>query len=747
MRTGLLALAAGLLLLCVLSSIPPTPLLIGLACLGLLALPFRSYPLGLALCGLCWACFSAQLALDDQLETALDGQTLWIEGRVAGLPEVREGVVRFELEQPSSRRAQLPKRLRLAWYGGPAVQAGERWRLATRLKRPHGGVNPQVFEYEAWLLAQRIGATGTVKQGERLAAASGLMAWRDALRQRLLAIPAHGRSGAVAALVLGDGSGLSSADWQLLQHTGTVHLMVISGQHIALLAAMLYGLVAGLVRLGIWPMRLPWLPWACGLACLGALGYGLLAGFDVPVQRSCLMVALVLLWRWRFRHLGVWLPFLLALNLVLLAEPLVVLKAGFWLSFGAVALLAWIFAGRLGAWSWWRSWGRAQWGMALGLLPLLAVLGLPVSVSGPLANLIAVPWVSFAVVPLALLGTLLLPVPWLGEALLWCAGGLLEWLFRLLEWIAAWQPAWQPPAVSWWGWLLGALGTLLLLAPSGVPGRLLGLPLLMPLLWPLQTPLDAGRAEIWVLDVGQGQAVYLRTRNHALLYDAGPRFGDFDVGERVVYPSIRQLGGRQLDLMLLSHADNDHAGGALALQRRLAPTRVLSGEPGALPAVLQAGLCVHGEQWQWDGVAFQTWRWADAGNSNQASCVLMVEASGERMLLTGDIDAAAEAALLREALDLRADWLLAPHHGSRSSSSAALLQTVRPSAVLVSRGRHNAFGHPHPQVLERYQRLGASIHDTALHGALKVSLGAYRPAQRLREQTRFWRRNENGDVR
>lgn len=746
MRTGMLALAAGLLLLRVLPSVPPTPALIGLLCLGLLALPFRSYPLGLALCGFCWACFSAQLALDDRLDAALDGQTLWIEGRVAGLPEVLDGVVRFELENPQSRRAELPRRVRLAWYGGLPVQAGERWRLAVRLKRPHGGVNPQVFEYEAWLLAQRIGATGTVKQGERLAAAGGAGGWRDAVRQRLLATSAHGRSGALAALVLGDGSGLSSTDWQLLQNTGTVHLMVISGQHIALLAGLLYGLVAGLARLGIWPLRLPWLPCACGLAGFGALGYGLLAGFDVPVQRACIMVALVLLWRWRFRHLGVWLPFLLALNLVLLAEPLVVLKAGFWLSFGAVALLAWVFAGRLGAWSWWRSWGRAQWSMALGLLPLLALLGLPISLSGPLANLIAVPWVSLAVVPLALLGTLLLPVPWLGEGLLWCAGGLLEGLFRLLAWIAAGQPAWLLPAVAWWAWLLGALGTLLLLAPAGVPGRALGLPLLLPLLWPLQAPVEAGRAEVWVLDVGQGQAVYLRTRNHALVYDAGPRFGDFDLGERVVYPSIRQLGGRQLDLMLVSHADNDHAGGALALHRTFAPARVLSGEPDALPSALQAQACAQGERWEWDGVAFQTWRWAGAGNSNQASCVLMVEANGERMLLTGDIDASAEAALLREA-DLRADWLLAPHHGSRSSSSAAFLQAVQPAQVLISRGRHNAFGHPHPQVLERYRGAGARIHDTALEGALQVLLGDFKAAQGLRGQARFWRRNENGDVR
>src|SRR5690606_1462457 len=215
----------------------------------------------------------------------------------------------------------------------------------------------------------------------------------------------------LAALVLGDDSGLSRADWRVLQDTGTVHLLVISGQHVALLAALLYGLVAGLARLGWWPQRLPWLPWACALAFSGALGYGLLAGLEVPVRRACVMVALVLLWRLRFRHLGVWWPLRLAVVLVLLVEPLASLQAGFWLSFGAVAVLAWVFAGRLGAWPWWRVWWRGQWTLALGLLPLFFALGLPLSLSGPLANLIAVPWVSLLVVPLALLGTLLLPLP------------------------------------------------------------------------------------------------------------------------------------------------------------------------------------------------------------------------------------------------------------------------------------------------------------------------------------------------
>ncbi len=738
MRTAMFALLAGLLLLRFLPALPPLWLQVLFLIAGLLLLPFRSYPIALFLFGFTWACVSAQWALDDRLAPSLDARTLWLQGQVVGLPEVSGGVVRFELEQAVSRRELLPKRLRLSWYGGPAVHAGETWRLAVRLKRPHGLVNPQAFDYEAWLLAQRIGATGTVKSGELLTPASGTGAWRDRLRQHLLATPAHGREGALAALVLGDGSGLSTADWQVLQNTGTVHLMVISGQHIGLLATLLYGLVAGLARVGGWPRSWPWLPCACVLAFSGALAYGLLAGFEVPVQRACVMVGLVLLWRWRFRHLGVGLPVLLALLAVLLLEPLASLQPGFWLSFGAVALLILIFSGRLGVWPWWGTLLRAQWAMAIGLLPLLLALGLPVSASGPLANLVAVPVIGLLVVPLALLGTLLLPVPGVGATLLGVAGWVLHLMFMLLSQLSVWLPAWLPSALPFWAWLLVALGALVLLLPAALPMRSLGALLLLPLLFSPQQRPEYGRAEVWLLDVGQGLAVLVRTQQHDLLYDAGPRFGEFDTGERVVLPSLRALDVRGLDLLLLSHADNDHAGGAAAIKRGLPVSRVVSGEPDNVAHSLQAQACKP-EQWQWDGVAFSTWQWAGATDGNQASCVLLVEANGERLWLTGDIDSHAERALLNSTLLMPAQWLLAPHHGSRSSSSAALLAQVKPAAVLISRGAHNAFGHPHADVMERYEAVAARAYDTAVQGALRIRLGAFEPVQGLRNHARFWR--------
>jgi competence protein ComEC len=305
--------------------------------------------------------------------------------------------------------------------------------------------------------------------------------------------------------------------------------------------------------------------------------------------------------------------------------------------------------------------------------------------------------------------------------------------------MATWLPAWLPSALPLWAWLLVLLGAWLLLLPAGIPGRSLGAVLLLPLLFSPQPRPDYAQAEVWMLDVGQGLAVLVRTQGHALLYDAGPRFGDFDTGERVVLPSIRALGVHELDLLLLSHGDNDHVGGAPAIQRGMPVRRIVSGEPGRLPGRLQAEACVSGQRWEWDGVQFSLWQWAAASDGNQASCVLRVEAAGERLLLTGDIDSHAEQALLASDMTPRAEWLLAPHHGSRGSSSQALLAQVAPHGALISRGQHNAFGHPHAEVLARYRAVSARLYDSVEQGAVRIRLGAFAPGEGLRHRARFWR--------
>ncbi|MBP1125010.1 MULTISPECIES: DNA internalization-related competence protein ComEC/Rec2 [Pseudomonas] len=737
MKTGMFALALGLLTLRVLPALPATGWLLAMLVLALMLLPFRTFALAFFLFGLSWACISAQWALNDRLPSALDGQTRWLEGRVVGLPQQTSTGVRFELADSRSRHTRLPRRIRVSWHGGPAVHSGERWRLAVTLKRPSGLLNFQGFDHEAWLLAQRIGATGTVKDGERLTQARN--AWRDTLRQRLMTVDAQGREAGLAALVLGDGSGLADEDWQVLQDTGTVHLLVISGQHIGLLAGLIYGLIALLARYGCWPATWPWLPWACGLAFVAALGYGLLAGFGVPVQRACVMVGLVLLWRLRFRHLGAWWPLLLALNGVLVLEPLASLQPGFWLSFGAVAVLILAFGGRLGPWRLWQAWTRAQWLIAIGLFPLLLMLDLPISLSAPLANLVAVPWISLVVLPLALLGTALLAVPLVGEGLLWLAGGALDLLFQGLALLAAHLPAWIPAEVPLGYWLVSLAGAVIVLLPSGVPFRLLGWPMLLLAVFTPRELVPHGRMDVVQLDVGQGQAIILRTRHHSVLYDAGPRSRATDLGARVVLPSLKKLGIASLDLMLISHADADHAGGAAAVARGLPVKRVVGGETDGLPEFLGTQPCISGERWQWDGVSFELWQWPGAVDGNPKSCVLQVQANGERLLLTGDIDRAAERALLDSPLALRTDWLQAPHHGSRSSSSRPFVQQLAPTSVLISRGRGNAFGHPHAQVLERYRAVGSRVYDSAEQGAVRLQLGAFEPATVARAQRRFWR--------
>ncbi|MBF7141540.1 MULTISPECIES: DNA internalization-related competence protein ComEC/Rec2 [Pseudomonas] len=740
MRAALLAFAAGALGARWWPGPPPAEWACLLALGGLAALLCRLRPatwLGCALAGLAWALLAAIRVGEGQLAAELDGRTVWLEGTVTSLPVRSEATVIFTVQGAVSRRGALPSLIRVTWRNGPVVRSGERWRLAVTLSAPRGLVNPGGFDYEAWLFAQGLGATGTVKAGERLAA--GPPAVREAVRERLLASKVQAAIPLLVALVLGDDSGITAAQWRVLQATGTVHLFVISGQHVGLVAGLVYGLVAWLARRRGWPGRLPWLPCACLGAGGAALGYGALAGFEVPVQRACLMILVTLVWRWRFRHIGVFTPLVLALAAVLAVNPLVSLTPGFWLSFSAVAVLLLAFAGRLGRWAWWQAWWRAQWCIAVGLAVVMAALGLAVSLTGPVVNLVAVPWVSLVALPAALLGTAALWLPWGSEPLLWVAGNALELLLKLLGLAAQASPLWLPSQLPPWAWLLALCGALLLLLPRGLPMRWAGLPLLLQLGFaPLPRP-PWGQAQVVQLDVGQGLAILIRTRDHALLFDAGPQYSTGDAGDRIVVPSLRRLGVRQLDTLVVSHNHIDHSGGAQAVVDALSPGRVLAGEPGTAPARWQAEGCEGSEPWTWSGVRFEPWRWPNARSPNPASCVLLVEANGQRLLLTGDIDAQAERALITANPAWTVDWLQVPHHGSRTSSSAALLNALSPRWALISRGWNNRFGHPHAQVSARLAERGIVVLDSARHGALSWHLGSDETPTLWRQQRRLWR--------
>jgi competence protein ComEC len=758
MRTGTLAFLLGVLLLQQFGTLPPVALVLGLLPLIPLAL-FLKFPWHLPawlLGGFLWALWIAHQLLAQGLSPALEGQDLLLEGQVAGLPVVRERHLRFEFDV---RRARLgdrvvpfAARIRLNWYGRyPDLAPGQPWRLTVRLKAPHGFRNPGGFDYEGWLFQHRIRATGYVRArgiNESVGVAQGypVQRLRHVLRGRIQAVLVDSPvQGLLLALVIGDRGAISPAQWHWLQQTGTNHLMAISGLHI--------GLVAGLAfLLGQWLWRvsgrgLLWLPApAAGavLALLAALGYAALAGFSIPTQRALIMVAVTMLALLRRRPVTPTVTLARALLLVLLLDPLAVLAAGFWLSFAAVALIFLLLGGHLERLPRWQQALRVQLGLSLGLFPLVLGLFQRTSLVAPLANLVAVPAVGLLVVPLALLGCgLLFLWPAAGAGLLQIGAVLLEQLARGLAWLggqswAGWSGSASPLALG-----LAGLGLLVLLLPRGVPHRWLGGILLLPLLLPAPSRLAEGRARFTLLDVGQGLAAVVQTRHHVLVFDTGPRFGRrFDTGQAVLVPFLRQAGLRQVDMLILSHGDSDHIGGARSLRSALPIQRILGSDPARLPD-WPITPCRRGQHWEWDGVRFSMLH-PDADTAlrrNDASCVLQVRAGPHRLLLSADIERPAERRLLRrDGPALRADILVAPHHGSKTSSSAAFIAAVDPDFVLFPVGYRNRYGFPRPAVVARYRQPGRRLLDTARSGAIAFVLGAGAlQATEYRQQARrYW---------
>lgn len=740
-RVSAVSLLAGIAACLSLPVLPPWPALALCVALGLrwwIRAP-RLRWLAPALAGFGLAGLHAASALALQLPWALEGHEVVVEGRVVGLPEIEARRTRFRLrvqgDAPPVLRGRL---LQLAWYDdfgatGPGarlqLRAGEAWRLHVRLRAPRGLRNPGGFDMERHALAQRIVATGYLRHPQlarRIAGGRGIDAWRDAMSRRIAAGVPSDASRFVRALALGDTGGLQDADWDTLRANGLTHLIAISGFHVGLAA----GGFALLARLAwwLWPRasRLCPRPQAAGVAALaGGLVYAAVAGFALPTVRTLLMIAVVVAARLLRRPQGAGAALALAAIAMLLVDPLAALAPGFWLSFVGVAWLLWCLpqATRRPV----REFLGAQGVATVGLLPLTVVLFGQASLAGPLANLLAVPWWSLVVVPLALLGTAL-------DAL-HAGAGVWPWRASAQAFAASWplfEGLARAPLALWWlpearGYALplACIGAAWLLMPRGVPGRWLALLLWLPLLWPLRELPERGEAELLVIDVGQGLSVLVRTARHALLYDMGPAIPDgFDAGERAVVPALHALGVRRLDMAIASHGDNDHAGGLDAV-RRVFPPRVLLGAPGdPLPATRD---CRAGMAWSWDGVRFRV---LHPGTHfpylrNESSCVLRIETAHGSALLTGDIGAVIERRLARDAPGaLRADVVLLPHHGSRGSSDAAFVAATRARLAVVSAGHGNRYGHPAPEVVRRWRRAGAAVLDTPGAGALRIRLDA-----------------------
>jgi len=721
-----------------------------------------SLVLGVALTGL-----RADARLADALSFADEGRDIRVQGVVATLPAAFDGGLRFtaNIEQvlpatDSAAAFAVPNHVALTWYGAgspgtPAILPAQRWEWTLRMHRPHASVNPAGFDAEAWMFEQDVRAQASVRTGAHEAPPRLLAerVWqfnplvdraRAELRERLQKLLQGRRyASVIVALVMGDQGGIGEDDWALFNRTGISHLVSISGLHITMIAALAALLAGVLWRRSPHLLRLATVPVVRAVAAIvGALAYCLLAGWGVPAQRTLLMLSVVALGRcWR-AQLGAAAILAWAAVLVCLWDPWAVLAAGFWLSFGAVACIFLVSSGVVAPPPGWRNalreGVRIQAAITVGQVPLtLAIFG-QVSLVAPAANAVAIPLVSYVVAPLALVGAALaacgdMPAG-AASLLLAAAESVFGVLALILQWLTAPQWSWialpLPPA----GVLaVAAAGSAWLLAPRGWPMRWLGLCGLLPLfVWPVQRP---AAGELWVsaLDVGQGMAVVLETADHVVVFDTGPRYSaDADAGSRVLVPYLRARGLNHVDTLIVSHPDIDHAGGARSVLRMLsvdlvwtsiAPGhRLLGGTPRLMRCEAGQRLALGElslEMLHPDTALYEQAR----ASTNARSCVVLASVGAHRVLLTGDIPARQEQQMIARALatgrSLRVSLMLAPHHGSHSSSSAALITATAPQWVSMQLGYRNRYGHPHAAVLERYRAQGAVITRSDENGAVQ----------------------------
>lgn len=804
MRSAIIGLVAGIVFLQNQAELPSQTVLLSLLVTALVAFVlarkitranFR-VP-GFASCGavvgFAWAGLFAQHYLQQELPKEWEGRDVTVVGTIDSLPFTFEQGVRFDFAvervvDGDVSGAAIPSRLALSWYSAfrmeelqavGKVQPGERWQLTVRLRRPHGNANPYGFDYEVWLLEQGLRATGYVRPDQRSALKNQRLddfvpglgnmvehcrAW---LRDRIYdALPDKKYAGVIVALVIGDQRAVDQSDWKVFNRTGISHLVSISGLHITMVAGMFSALVFALWRRSFYtraglPLLLPAQKAAAVAGASMALLYVLLAGFGVPAQRTLYMLSVVALALWMGRITSVSHVLCIALGVVVLLDPWAVLWPGFWLSFGAVAIILFASVGRAQ-----RPVGteatrkqriaaslkaatHTQYVATVGLVPLTMLLFGQVSLVSPLANAIAIPLVSFVVTPLSLVGSVL-PAPFTGWALL-LAHGMIEWLAELLTWLSGFSAAvWSAPIPSWWAFLAAMIGTLWLLAPPGWPARWMGLAGVLPLV--LATPAYPKEGELWVtaFDVGQGMALLIETPHRRLLYDAGPAYSpDSDGGNRVILPYLKARGIRRLDGMIISHSDTDHVGGALSILDEIDVGWVSSSLPSHHPVLAHAKQhqrCEAGKGWSWDGVSFdmlhptassyESAKW----KPNARSCTIKISLGGKSILLPGDIEAGQEAELLEgDREQLRSTVLLAPHHGSGTSSTRRFLLAVQPEIALFQVGYRNRYRHPKPEVFERYGELGIQRIRTDTAGAVTFRFAGRLDVTEFRsEHARYW---------
>lgn len=734
-----------------------------------------------SLVALTWAAANgrAQSRLDDVLAPAWVGRDVEVIGRVVDLPRVGERSVRVEwvTESVLTPGAIVPERVLLsAWSvarpgdGRPAAReapateagrappaAGERWRLTVRLQPPQAQHNFHGFDYEAWLFAQGIRATGSIRHGVRVGDAwqvdARLAALRESVRTRMRdALDGHPQTGVLVALAIGDGAGITAEQWQRYRDTGVIHLMSISGLHVTLFAG-----IAAWIATRLWArsprlMRRMSRRRLAALAAGGcALVYVALAGWGLPAQRTLYMVLAMGWAAWRGERWFGLRPLATALVVVCWLDPWCVLQIGFWLSFGAVAVLVWWGGGRLVPRIGWREAAGSQWAMTVSLLPPTLYLFQQTSWVAPLANALAIPVVSLAVTPLALFGAfpggggLLLPAAWLMDCL--------DQFFAAL--LALPQPLIDVAAPTFSVAMLAFAGALVVLLPAAWPRRWVGLLAFLPLLAGAPARPAPGALRVTVFDVGQGQSLLLQTATRDVLFDAGPATAGNDAGLRTVLPQLRAMAVRRLDVFVVSHNDADHRGGAASVLAGLPVTRVLHTDREgliAVPAGVRSGFCQAGTGWQVDGVRFDVLHpdgddLATDLDDNEVSCTLRASTTRGSILVPGDLEKAGEASLLRRieahAIDLRSDVMVVPHHGSRHASGPPLVAAVDAAIAVYPVGAGNRYGHPAPAILDRYAEAGAAQWRTDCDGAVRLELdtdGEWQVTASRIAGARYWHR-------
>ncbi len=694
--------------------------------------------------GFLYAAAMAQIRLADALSPEWEGRDVVVEGVISSLPVPGEKADRFEfsVRKTVTQGAAIPEKILLSRYLEPGLSplhAGQKWRFMVRLKRPHGNVNPHGYDYEGRLLEEGIRATGYVRNGVLLddfVPSPGTLierareAIRDRILQKLRNLP---HAGVIAALVMGDQRSISSEEWQTFRRTGVIHLMSISGLHVTMIA----GLSAFLCHF-LWRrsrqlvLMIPARKAAAVAGLLAAFFYSLLAGYAVPTQRTVYMLAVVAVSFWSGRSNSSFSILCWALFVVILFDPWAVLAAGFWLSFLAVFLILHVGSGRIARPGIVSSWISVQWAMTVGLVPALLIFFGQISLVSPFANALAIPLVSFVVVPLALMGAIFPPLLVLAQACFFPLMVLLQWMEKLPDavWVQHSPPAWSVPVAF--------LGVLLILLPRGVPSRWLGGFFLLPMF--LVLPEIPGSMRVAVLDVGQGLSVVVQTRHHALLYDAGPVFSKFsDSGNRVIVPYLRGEGVGRLDAMVLSHDDSDHTGGAASVRMDIP----VSGTIASFP-VASGMRCRKGQSWNWDGVSFEMLSPESSGlpksaGKNSSSCVLRIAADQGAVLLAGDIERSVESGLA-ESGKVHAEVLVVPHHGGASAYSPSFAKEVSPRYAVFTVGYRNRFGHPKPGIVSLYAASGAEILRTDRDGALLFDFTGKGILVRSwrRERARYW---------